>query len=307
MRQKMLFIVNAKAGKAQIKNHILSIIDLFNAAQYDVTVAVTQRPQDATQIAFERGSDFDFLLCSGGDGTLNEVINGLMRIETKRPCIGYIPAGSTNDFAANLYTDNNVLCNVEKMLSGVELNCDIARFNDVFFVYCAAFGAFALTSYETAQINKNILGRLAYFLEGTRHLNTLKAYHFTISYDGMTIEDDFIYGMITNSDSVAGIKGFGGRNVQLDDGLYEVLLIRMPKNLIELQQIIGYLMKLDFSSDFFYRFKTSSITFDSTEPIAWNLDGEFGGEKKHVQIDVCKNAVTFLAPNPSELTTKSKN
>lgn len=296
MRQKLLFVINAKAGKGQIKNHLLSIIDRFIAREYDVEVYTTQTAKDATRIAHEKGARFDLLLCSGGDGTLNEIVNGLMMLSDHRPLIGYIPAGSTNDFAINLYEDQDVMKIARSILNGCELPCDIGRFNDQHFIYCAAFGAFALTSYETAQINKNILGRVAYFLEGTKHLNTLKAYHLTVKYDRKTIEDDFIYGMVTNSDSVAGIRGFGGRNVQLDDGLFEVLLIRMPKNLFDLQQIISGLIKLEFPSNHFYSFKASAVVFDAAEPISWNLDGEFGGDVHTAIISICNRAVTFLAP-----------
>jgi YegS/Rv2252/BmrU family lipid kinase len=300
MRQKLLFVINAKAGKGQIKNHLLSIIDRFNARGYDVEVYTTQDAKDATRIAHEKGAGFDLLLCSGGDGTLNEIVNGLMELPDHRPLIGYIPAGSTNDFAINLYEDQDVMEIVESILGGCELPCDIGRFNDKYFIYCAAFGAFALISYETAQINKNILGRVAYLLEGTKHLNTLKAYHLTVKYDNKTIEDDFLYGMVTNSDSVAGIRGFGGRNVQLDDGLFEVLLVRMPKNLFDLQQIISGLIKLDFPSNHFYSFKTSAVVFDASEPISWNLDGEFGGDEHTAIIGISNRAVTFLAPKEVE-------
>lgn len=296
MRRRLLFVVNAKAGKGQIKNHLLSIIDHFVSDQYAVEVYTTQQPHDAARIAAETGDQYDLLLCSGGDGTLNEIVNGLMKLEDKRPLIGYIPAGSTNDFAYNLYDTTNVKQIVAAIRHGRQLDCDIGRFNDLHFIYCAAFGAFALTSYETDQAYKNVLGRVAYLLEATNHLNTLKAYHFTVKYDQKTIEDDFIYGMVTNSDSVAGIRGFGGHNVQLDDGLFEGLLIRMPKNLFDLQQIIASLIKLDFSSDLFYSFKTSAVVFTSEEAISWNLDGEFGGKVHNAMISICQRAVTFLAP-----------
>ncbi|NLO35516.1 MAG: diacylglycerol kinase family lipid kinase [Clostridiaceae bacterium] len=296
MRRRLLFVVNAKAGKGQIKNHLLSIIDHFVSDQYAVEVYTTQQPHDAARIAAETGDQYDLLLCSGGDGTLNEIVNGLMKLEDKRPLIGYIPAGSTNDFAYNLYDTTNVKQIVAAIRHGRQLDCDIGRFNDLHFIYCAAFGAFALTSYETDQAYKNVLGRVAYLLEATNHLNTLKPYHFTVKYDQKTIEDDFIYGMVTNSDSVAGIRGFGGHNVQLDDGLFEGLLIRMPKNLFDLQQIIASLIKLDFSSDLFYSFKTSAVVFTSEEAISWNLDGEFGGKVHNAMISICQRAVTFLAP-----------
>lgn len=300
MTRKMLFIVNAHAGTGKIKNWVLPIIDRFNAHGYTVEVHSTQRPCDATDIAARRGGRFDLLLCSGGDGTLNEVVSGLMRLEDKRPVIGYIPAGSTNDFSFNLYSDMEPLSVVEDILHGLPMPCDVGGLNDRYFIYCAAFGAFVPTTYETPQINKNILGRIAYFLEGTKHLNTLKAYPFTVKYGNMTIEDDFLYGMVTNSDSVAGIRGFGGHNVQLDDGLFEVLLIKMPKNLYELHLIITALIKLDFGPDLFYSFKTDALVFDSPEPIIWNVDGEFGGDLHTAVISNYRKAMTFVASSDED-------
>ena len=306
MRRKLLFVINPRAGKGQIRHHLLQIITRFNQLGYDIEVETTQKPRDATHIAAEKGGRFDLLLCSGGDGTLNEIVNGLMELDSRRPLVGYIPAGSTNDFAYNLYEDLDDIQAISKAIAnGCELTCDVGKFNGQHFIYCAAFGAFTLTSYETAQKSKNILGRLAYLLEGTKHLNSLKSHHFIVKYDNNTIEDDFVYGMVTNSDSVAGIRGFGGRNVQLDDGLFEVLLIRMPKNLFDLQQIIAGLIKLDFPSNHFYSFKTEAVVFDSPEIISWNLDGEFGGDTHTGIISICDQALTFLAPRDPSVSRTS--
>ena len=294
MQQKALFIINAGAGKGQIKNHLLYVINHFNARGHTVQVHVTQSAKDATQVAAEKGADFDLLLCSGGDGTLNEIVNGLMQTDSRRPLLAYLPAGSTNDFAFNLYDSTNIRKITDSLLDGCQLSCDVGSFNGQHYIYCAAFGALIQTSYETAQANKNILGRVAYFLEGTKHLNTLKTYRMTIHYENKTIEDDFIYGMVTNSDSVAGIRGFGGRNVQLDDGLFEVLLVRMPKSLFDLQQIIAGLIKLDFPASHYYSFETSSVSFTSDELISWNLEGGYGGDLTLANIGIVHKAIFFL-------------
>ena len=219
-----------------------------------------------------------------------------MRVQTSRPLLAYLPAGSTNDFAFNLYDSMNIKKITDSLLDGCQLDCDVGSFNGQHYIYCAAFGALIQTSYETAQAQKNILGRVAYFLEGTKHLNTLKTYRMTVHYENKTIEDDFLYGMVTNSDSVAGIRGFGGRNVQLDDGLFEVLLVRMPKNLFDLQQIIAGLIKLDFPASHFYSFKTHSVNFVSAQPISWNLDGEYGGDLTRASIGIVNKAISFLVP-----------
>lgn len=294
-RRKALFIVNAHAGKGKIKTEVFAIVDRFNAKNYDIEVFSTQAQGDATQVTQDKASQYDLLICSGGDGTLNETVTGLMQVKAaERPHLGYIPAGSTNDFAANLYPRNDSLEIVEAILNGEPFACDIGGFNERYFVYCAAFGAFVSTAYETPQVYKNILGRLAYLLEGTRQLPSLKSQHMSITYDGQTIEDDFLYGMMTNSDSIAGIRGLGGSDVLLDDGLFEILLIRMPKNPFELHLVITGLAKQDFSHELFYSFKASALSISAPEPVTWTLDGEFGGEITHAEITNHAKAVSFL-------------
>lgn len=283
MSQKILFVVNPHSGKGQIKNHILQIIDLMIKADFEVTVYTTQEPEDAARKVSEDGVDYDRIVCSGGDGTLDEVMTGLMNSDLRIP-IGYIPAGSTNDFANSLGVPKNMVKAAEKTVGEELFACDIGAFNKDTFVYVAAFGLFTEVSYKTSQEMKNILGHLAYLLEGVKQLYDIPSYKMQVEYDGLVFQDEFIYGMITNSVSVGGFKGMTGEDVKLDDGLFEVTLIKMPRNPIELNVILASLVSLTDDSSMIYSFKTDEVRIISKQEVAWTLDGEFGGEHEEVMI-----------------------
>lgn len=283
MSQKILFVVNPHSGKGQIKNHMLQIIDLMIKADFEVTVYTTQEPEDAARKVSEDGVDYDRIVCSGGDGTLDEVMTGLMNSDL-RILIGYIPAGSTNDFANSLGVPKNMVKAAEKTVGEELFACDIGAFNKDTFVYVAAFGLFTEVSYKTSQEMKNILGHLAYLLEGVKQLYDIPSYKMQVEYDGLVFQDEFIYGMITNSVSVGGFKGMTGEDVKLDDGLFEVTLIKMPRNPIELNVILASLVSLTDDSSMIYSFKTDEVRIISKQEVAWTLDGEFGGEHEEVMI-----------------------
>lgn len=283
MSQKILFVVNPHSGKGQIKNHILQIIDLMIKADFEVTVYTTQESEDAARKVSEEGADYDRIVCSGGDGTLDEVMTGLMNSDLRIP-IGYIPAGSTNDFANSLGVPKNMVKAAEKTVGEELFACDIGAFNKDTFVYVAAFGLFTEVSYKTSQEMKNILGHLAYLLEGVKQLYDIPSYKMQVEYDGLVFQDEFIYGMITNSVSVGGFKGMTGEDVKLDDGLFEVTLIKMPRNPIELNVILASLVSLTDDSSMIYSFKTDEVRIISKQEVAWTLDGEFGGEHEEVMI-----------------------
>lgn len=283
MSQKILFVVNPHSGKGQIKNHMLQIIDLMIKADFEVTVYTTQESEDAARKVSEEGADYDRIVCSGGDGTLDEVMTGLMNSDLRIP-IGYIPAGSTNDFANSLGVPKNMVKAAEKTVGEELFACDIGAFNKDTFVYVAAFGLFTEVSYKTSQEMKNILGHLAYLLEGVKQLYDIPSYKMQVEYDGLVFQDEFIYGMITNSVSVGGFKGMTGEDVKLDDGLFEVTLIKMPRNPIELNVILASLVSLTDDSSMIYSFKTDEVRIISKQEVAWTLDGEFGGEHEEVMI-----------------------
>ena len=296
MNEKMLFIYNPRAGKAQIRSNLLDIIDIFVKAGYEVTAYPTQAAGDAIKAVRERHAGFDIVVCSGGDGTLDEVVTGMMQCDEKIP-IGYVPAGSTNDFASSLKIPKSMIRAADVVVNGKNFACDIGKFNNNNFIYVAAFGIFTDVSYETNQDIKNVLGHTAYLLEGVRRLPAVRSYAIKISYDNEIIEGDFIYGMITNSYSVGGFKGITGKEVLLDDGLFEVTMIRKPLNPVDLNKIIRALVDKRAKSEHIYTFKTSHLTLESEETISWSLDGEFGGEHKKAVIENQRKVLNIRIPN----------
>ena len=286
--KKLLFVVNGHSGKGQIKNKLLDIIDIMIKEGYHVQVHTTQEREDATKVVREQAKYYDLVVCSGGDGTLDEAVTGMMQSEVRTP-LGYIPAGSTNDFANSLEIPKDMIQAAKTAVLGVPFSCDVGEFNGDYFIYVAAFGIFTDVSYATSQELKNALGHVAYILEGAKRLHTIKSYHMRVEYDGNEIEGDFLLGMITNYTSVGGFKNMTGKDVKLDDGLFEVTLIHKPKNIIELNTIIASLTNLKDETDLIDSFRADSVKFYSEEEIPWTLDGEFGGDHKEVQIkDHCK-------------------
>lgn len=286
--KKLLFVVNGHSGKGQIKNKLLDIIDIMIKEGYHVQVHTTQEREDATKVVREQAKYYDLVVCSGGDGTLDEAVTGMMQSEVRTP-LGYIPAGSTNDFANSLEIPKDMIQAAKTAVLGVPFSCDVGEFNGDHFIYVAAFGIFTDVSYATSQELKNALGHVAYILEGAKRLHTIKSYHMRVEYDGNEIEGDFLLGMITNSTSVGGFKNMTGKDVKLDDGMFEVTLIHKPKNIIELNTIIASLTNLKDETDLIDSFRADSVKFYSEEEIPWTLDGEFGGDHKEVQIkDHCK-------------------
>lgn len=293
--KKLYFILNLQSGKATISSKLALVIDMFTKAGYEVTARPTQERMDACAAAkYACGQGFDIIVCSGGDGTLNEVIQGVMRSENRLP-IGYIPAGSTNDFARGVGIPRNIIDAVQWIIDGKEYPCDIGSFNDKYFTYIAAFGAFTEVTYETSQQVKNVLGHVAYVLNGISRLKNIKSYHMRITYDEETIEDNYIFGMVTNSSSVAGLLSLN--EFLLDDGLYEVTLIKTPSNPLDLQRIIHSLLNINIDIDTAYikSFRTSKIKFECSEEIQWTIDGEFGGSYKSVDICNNKQAIVLMA------------
>lgn len=291
--KKALFIINPYAGKGLIKNHLLSVIDILTKAGYLVTTYTTQCRGDAIRVMRERDRDYECVVCSGGDGTLDEIVTGMMQSGFKTK-IGYIPAGSTNDFAKSLQLPTTMKKAAEIVAADDTYACDVGVFNEDVFVYVAAFGIFTEVSYGTPQEMKNMLGHTAYLLEGMKQIQNIKSYHMKITNHDLVIEGDFIYGMITNSYSIGGIKNITGKDVALNDGLFEVTLIKRPNNLIELNQVLAALVSDRVDADCMYSFKTSSIVFESEEEIAWTLDGEFGGRHTKVELLNKKEAIDII-------------
>ena len=293
MSQKLLFIFNPHSGKGQIKNNLVDIVDIMVKAGYDVTIYTTQARADATRKVMEEAANFDRIVCSGGDGTLDEVVTGLIKSDTNTP-IGYIPAGSTNDFANSLGIPKEMVKAAEVAVGKNPFPCDIGDFNSDTFVYVAAFGLFTEVSYKTSQQLKNIFGHVAYIMEGAKHLHDILSYNMQVEYEEHVFQDEFIYGMVTNSVSVGGFKGMTGTDVKLDDGVFEVTLIKKPHNPIELNEILACLTNMIDDSDLIYSFKTNEVKITAREQIAWTLDGAFGGEHEEVIIRNLNKRVTIF-------------
>ena len=282
--KRMLFVYNPHAGKGLLKQKLSEIVDIFVKAGYEVVIYPTQAYRDAYRKITEMTEDYDLVVCSGGDGTIDEVVTGMMEREHKIP-VGYIPTGTTNDFANSLKIPKDFLAAADNAVHGSAFPCDIGQFNDDVFVYIAAFGLFTDVSYETKQSMKNVLGHLAYVLEGAKRIFNVPSYHIRVEHDGEVLEEDFMFGMVTNSRSVGGFRGIIGRDVIFDDGVFEVTLIKTPRNPIELNEIVAALVIRQIDSKHMYSFKSSCVKFTSFEEIPWTLDGEFGGDHTYVEIE----------------------
>lgn len=294
---KMLFVYNPHAGKETIRGHLLDLIDVFTKAGYEVTAYPTQFQGDGEIRVRDRSDDYDIVVCSGGDGTLDEVVSGMMRSAKKVP-IGYVPAGSTNDFAMSLGIPSHMPKAAKVVVEGQNFACDVGAMNDKFFVYCAAFGIFTDISYTTDQTLKNRLGHAAYLLQSVKEIQDIRSYHVCVTYgNGIVLEDDFIYGMVTNSIQVGGIQKITGRNVRLDDGEFEVTLVKRPTNPIELTNLVAAMLGNEkIESNKLFNFKASHLTIDSVNPITYTRDGEYGGEHTHVEIRNEQRAMVIHIP-----------
>ena len=283
-KQRMLLVYNPKAGKSKIRNLLRDIIDIFVKADYEVVAYPTQGPKDAVNIVKTREKGvYDLVVCAGGDGTLDEVVSGMLNSGEIIP-IGYIPAGSTNDFAHSLNIPGDMTEAAKHILEGKVMHCDVGELNEADFVYIAAFGLFTEVSYQTDQRLKNVLGHMAYILEGMKSIPQMKSYRIEYESREASGEGDFIYGMVSNSISVGGFKGLTGDSVKMDDGVFEVTLIRKPETPQQLRKLTLALLKKTMDSDCILTFKTSEIKIHSDHSIKWALDGEAGGDHENVVI-----------------------
>lgn len=292
--KKLLFIYNIHAGKGLLKTKLSAVLDAFVQAGWDVTVHPTQGAQDATNIAMERAGEFDRIVCSGGDGTLHEVVAGLMT-RSERPEVGYIPAGTTNDFAKNLNLPRGMEATAKTAAAGTPRPVDIGRFNDRYFIYIAAFGAFTDVAYNTPQQFKNTFGHLAYVLEGATRLGSIQAYPLRVEHDNGVEEGEFCYGMISNTVSVGGFMGSAAENVKLDDGLFECILVRLPQTAAQLQAVMKALKQMGPDENgLVLSLRTSRLKVTCPDELPWTLDGEYGGAPKEAEIQNCKQAVSIV-------------
>ncbi len=275
--KKLYFICNLHSGKTIMRNKLASVVDIFTKAGYEVTIRPTQARMDACSAAEYACLDggYDLLVCSGGDGTLNEVVQGLMYSEKPLP-VGYIPCGSTNDFARGLRIPMDIEAAAEWLMCGHLYHCDVGAFNQRYFLYIAAFGAFTSTVIDTPQNIKNALGHVAYLLNAMTQVSNIRPFHLKVEYDDEVLEDDYLFGMVTNTASVGGVLKL--KSFMLDDGTFEVMLIRNPARTIDLHHTLRALLNIDQDMDWTYVqfFRASHLRFISNEEIFWTLDGEYG-------------------------------
>ena len=292
---KLLFIVNPKAGVRQSKRFIADIVDIFTAAGYLSTVVTTQARGDATAYAATQGADYDRIVCIGGDGTFNEVVSGVMRAGLSTP-IGYIPAGSTNVFAASMGIKTNILQAARDAVSCAPRALDVGMFNDRYFSYTASCGAFTSTSYDTPQSVKNALGHIAYILKGIGDLANIRPIHLRFETDDEIYEDDYILAAVTNALSVGGVFPLDRAAVDFSDGEFEVLLVRTPENAIELNDAITELVNFDYPSDMIDFFRASHLTIRTDSDTNWTLDGEYAEGASVVTVDNLHARIRVILP-----------
>ena len=293
MLKKLLLIVNPVAGTMKAKNSLFTITNIFCKADYLVTTQITKYRGHACDIAKNHAHEYDLVVCCGGDGTLNEVISGILK-SGKRTPIGYIPSGSTNDFASTMGLVSEPAKAATMIVEGKTHDIDIGLFGETYFSYIASFGAFTAASYSTSQEMKNAIGHMAYIFEGIKELPTIHPYHIKITTADGIHEGDYVFGSITNSTSVAGIVKLKSDIVDLCDGSFEVILVKSPKTIANLNKIIYSISTSDFNNDMFEFFKASSLTIDTDAPMSWTLDGEHMPDIKEISIQNLHGVVSLI-------------
>lgn len=296
MEQRVLLMVNPMAGRQKIRNELLYVVDTLTKAGYETIIYTTQGKDATRDLLAEKDSQFDRVICCGGDGTFNEILSATMHWD-KRPILGYIPAGTTNDFAAGLKLPSDIREAAVNIVRGTPHTVDAGLFNTSYFSYVASFGAFTETSYSTPQNFKNALGHLAYILEGIKEIPAFTPYTVCVEADGQIYKDSYIFGAVSNARSVGGILKISDSLVDLNDGVFEVMMIKMPKTLMDLSAIVTSLtslnpLKYDPSMFLFLQTKELKSTFE--QEMVWSLDGERVSGGKEARIACIKDAFKIL-------------
>ena len=291
--KKLLFIMNPFAGQKKANKVLPEILMLFTNAGYEINISMTTGPGAATRLAAERGGNADLVVCCGGDGTLNETIAGLLMAGLNVP-VGYIPSGTTNDFASSLKLSHNPIQAAKDIIEGQPVPYDIGKFGDRYFCYVASFGAFTKSSYAVPQTVKNALGHTAYVLGGISELSQIRNEYVRMEIDGEVVEDGFLFGAICNSTSVGGILTLPPNRVDMGDGIFEVMLIRAPRNLNEITDCLLAVQTQEFNCGMitFRPAKTVKITADPF--MAWTLDGEKADGYREITVENLHHAVKIV-------------
>ena len=296
MTKKLLLIVNPCSGRAKMRTELLRVVEILSDGGYTVTVYPTKARGDATDFVCTLQEDeYDRIVVCGGDGTLNEVITGLMK-SGLHITLAYIPSGTLNEWSSGLGIARSIPKAAEDITAGKKIQLDIGRFGEKYFSYTASFGAFTDASYSAPQNIKNVLGQAAYFFEGIKSLGNIKPVHLRFKTKDREIEDDFLFGAVSNSMSVGGIVKFDESVVKLNDGQFEVLLIKNPDNILKLQPIIDGILKRDFAKEGIEFFTADSVTVTGGDGLSWTLDGEYAKGEEEIVISNLHNAIELIVP-----------
>ena len=291
--RKLLFLVNPNAGQRRVNKSLTDIIGIFNEGGYEVTVFLTNGPGSGTQIVQERAKDYDLVVCAGGDGTLNETVTGVLRAGAVCP-VGYIPCGSTNDFASTLKLSTDVVQAAKDIMMGAPVEYDVGRWGDRYFVYIASFGAFTRVSYTTPQNLKNALGHLAYVLSGIQELPQIRNIPMALELDGQVLDGAYLFGAVSNSTSVGGVFTLDASQVDLRDGKFEVFLVRMPRDMAELTQCAAALQNHTYDCAAITFRSVSRLRVHQDPALLWTLDGERAEGADVVEIENLHRAIRLV-------------
>ncbi len=294
--KKLFFVMNPYAGTRKANRVLADVISLFNRQGYDVTIYMTAGPGDGARAVARRAKEMDLIVCAGGDGTFNEVVTGIMRSGADVP-VGYIPCGSTNDFANSLKLPTNIMDAAKTIVSGKPSAYDLGRFGDRYFSYVASFGAFTKTSYNTSQSLKNALGHMAYLLEGVKELFQIPKAHLAFETDQGSFEGDYIFGAISNSTSVGGILTLDPKIVDMQDGKFELMLVRPPKNPMELADLVSALSSQRYNSPMLTFQTVSRLHVQADPDMDWTLDGERAPGQSVLEIENLHHAIRLIRGN----------
>lgn len=289
-----MLILNPTAGNGSGVLSIGSAMEVLYRAGFVPTVYYTCGVGEATQLVLEHAKNYECVVCVGGDGTLSETVAGLAQLQSPPP-LGYIPQGTANDVAASLGLPKNPLQAAKLIARGDTMELDVGKFNDSdYFTYIAAFGAFTEVSYETPRENKQILGHLAYVFQGVAQLPKLSAYPVIVEYDDGVIEGDFLFGSVSNTKSVGGIVKLKSSAIELNDGLFEVILVRNPTNVVEMNKITSSILTRNLSGNQIMMLQSKHVKFTFEKPVKWTRDGEAGGAHQEVVCDNLHSAISII-------------
>lgn len=293
-RKKILLIINPKAGRIKSMTVLSDILGVFGDEGYETKAFRTKRRHDATAIVRRHAPKFDIVVCCGGDGTLNEVITGLITLDNP-PAVGYIPMGTSNDFATSLGLSTDATEAARNILKGKIIEHDIGSFNaEQCFSFVASFGTLSDVSYLTPQKMKNLLGHFAYKLQGAKDFFKMRAHHARVEFDGQVVEGDFLLGGVSNAKSIGGMIRLKSEKIVLNDGVLEIICIRKPKNIKEVYNIADWLITQRYDNKCVLYRHAKSVRFTSDEYIAWTVDGEFAGFEKEVRVECLHGKIRFL-------------